>query len=272
MANEPPSITNPFAATTHSLQPEQFMPQAGEKGVRTISTLFIVFGILGLLTLPGLLIGAAVQYFAPNLYDVESEFEPESDVNVDELLEKLQNKTEVVPESDQVDQQQQEQAGTKADKAMKELVEAQRANRIKRRNPMEGFNVEMQKLQKFNIFGFVVGLVNVVLSGLLVWSGLGLAKKKRFAAKLGIRVCGACVIYEIVRLGFTAWINFQMMKGFNSFQSADVPDEIPVGTIMIVSLIFGFVFTLLYGIGKIVMYVLSSRHLKRDSVQAVLVD
>ncbi len=266
MANELPPITNPFAATTQALQHEQYTPQAGEKGLRTISTLFIVFGILGLLTLPGLLIGAAVQYFVPNLYDVETEFEPASDVKVEELP----SQKEIAPKSDQTDQKQ-EQADIE-DKAIAVPFEVLPTKRAKRRNPVDELNAEMQEMQKFNAVGFLVGLVNVVLSGLLVWSGLGLSKKKRFAAKLGIQVCSACVIYEIVRLGFAAWLNFQMIKGFNSFQSADIPEEFPIGTIMVVSLVVAFVFTLLYGIGKIVMYVLCSRYLKRDSVHALLVD
>jgi len=116
----------------------------------------------------------------------------------------------------------------------------------------------------------LLGLVNVALSGMLLWAGVGLSKRKLSAAKMGIRICNVCCIFEIARLLLGAWINFHAFKTFMSLSQISEPDGVPIGMIMAVSIVAGFVFTLLYGVGKIIMYVLCARFLSKPHVQAML--
>ncbi len=266
MADDPVPLTNPFSSASPYAKPVSISPQSGERGLKTVSTLFIVFGIVGLLTLPGILIGAALQIFMPQFDQFGAGFADSQTSQAYSTSDAQANSTsELDPQSPEPENEDRD--GAISDTEQPTVIDPppQPENAVKQ------LEKQMEEFQKFNLFGFFLGLVNVLLSGLLVWAGIGLSQKKLSAAKIGVWVCSLCCLFEVVRLLFGAWINFRMIRAFMTMATAAEEAGVPLGMIMTVSIAVGFLFTLLYAIGKIVMYVLCSRHLMKPHVQALLV-
>lgn len=233
--------------------PEAYVPPDKNKGIKTVSVLFIVFGILGLLTLPGLILGTVMQLLMP-------QFQRGGPAMM--LEPGMQNEAPSDPESTTPSTIPPGQAD--------ESDAVQDTERSQKPDFQADMNARMMQLQKFNPVGFTLGLINVLLSGCLLWSGIQLIRLRLSGALLGRKVCMACSAFEVTRMLFGVWTGIQVAKIFHGIQPPDTEAPFHIETVMIGWMIVGIVVSVVYGTAKLVMYILCYRFLGREPVQAQL--
>lgn len=141
-------------------------------------------------------------------------------------------------------------------------------------NPQKNPLVEkMQEIQMtFRLPGLIFAGANTLLSLLLLVAAAGLATRKRWGWSMGRAACKMGMVFEVFRLvlgiaqqGYTA---MQVSTINASDMGPDVPEQAAqvMAATMAVGMVFGIVMSLVYAIGKMVIYYFSNRHLGKPEI------
>jgi|688.fasta_scaffold05574_12 hypothetical protein len=145
-------------------------------------------------------------------------------------------------------------------------------------NPQNNaFVQKMQDAQKmFMIPGLVLGILNGLLSVGLLYSATGLGSNRLWGAEAGIRFCNLGIGFEILRLLFVAgqqiYIISIMMAAGTEVAGGNGPPGAEQAAFFgaVIGGGIGLVFSLIYYIGKILMYVYCGKYLRKETTQSLL--
>jgi|GEM_PF-2459735 len=137
-------------------------------------------------------------------------------------------------------------------------------------------NPLVKKIQEsqvaYQIPGYVLAVINSLLSIALIVSAIGLAKRARWGWSTAKAACVVGIFFEIIRLAFAIFLQVLTVVNLSTMDFSQLGENVPeeAGQIMFISMVVGTVFGIImgciYGVGKMLVYYFCKRYLEKVEI------